>query len=205
MERVAFAKARAAKQREYLTSVRRKFFKSVRPQVERELAAAAAQRPGIDGGAGRGDGGGGDPAPRAQPPPVLAPPGKRRRDSDADDDGSAGEGGGKRQRVDPRSLPADLARDKKKAKRMARLLAQPNRFTPALKQAVSAAEERDRQRAEAERQRAEADRRAADRRRVAKQYAQRTRTGQPVMAHRAKDLLRRVERAVGGPSGGGGR
>lgn len=204
MERVAYAKARAAQQKEYLQGVRRKFFKSVKPQVEREQQQISASR-----------------KPAAGAVQAQRDHSNKRKREDSDDSkfterASATQGSqsdrrppsgttrpeGKKARVDIKSLPKGISRDKKKAKKVARLLEHPNRFTPALKQAITAAQQRDTERAEADRQRQEADKRASERRKMSKLYAKRTKSGQPVMAHRAKDLLRKVERITGGPIGG---
>ena len=79
-----------------------------------------------------------------------------------------------------------------------KMLVAPNRFSGALLQRTKLLEER------AQSQQAGADRRDVvaqhkrKRKSLAQQYHARTSRGQPIMSHRSRDLLARVERAVGG-------
>ena len=209
--KVVYAKARAAKQREYLSSVRRQFYKKVLPKtsVENQNDQSILNK---DNNTSK--------LSDATNEHKLAGQKRAREDETTGSHASGPIGIGKMQsstsnaqplqkkagksNVKPEHLPAEIAADRKKAKKMSRLLSQPNRFTPSLKKAVTAAEERDKKRQEAERHREEGERRQKERKKVSKQYAQRSKSGQPLMNVRAKDLLRKIER-ITSSSGSGGK
>jgi len=209
--RVAFARQRQQRQREFTTGVRRHFFKSVLPRAladggegrGRGDAAASAGDTAAAGAslvrAGAGAGAATAAAAAATATSAAAAAGRAPPQASAGHKRARAEDGGgaaARPRLAPPALPAEIAGDRPKARKMARLLAQPSRFTPALRQALTAADARDAARAAAAAAAAAEQARQAQRKRLAKQYAQRSRTGQPIMAHRAKELLRKVERSV---------
>jgi hypothetical protein len=188
------------------TDLRRRFFKGVLPRETAEDPAAAARRTALMEAAATEDGrdarrptrdGRAAAQESDRPPPPTA-------DGDAASTQTRQPAAAVRTKVPKAQFHAPIKghRAAKKAARMERVLSAPNRFSGALNAAkakahAAAAEAR----ARAEREAAVA-RRRAERSKLGRAYAERTSRGQPVMAHRARDLLARVERECGGGGGG---